>query len=498
MKKPEKFLAFDLGASNGRALLGTFDGGTLGCEEVHHFPNDPVFLHNGLHWDILKLFAEIKKGLGLCARKHGAALSGIGIDTWGVDFGLLDRSGELIGNPYHYRDRRTEGMVEEITGILGGYEIYRTTGARLAPINTICQLYSMVRHNSPQLKIAETFLMIPCLLNYFLSGEKLQEHSNITTTGLYDIRKNAPADDFFQKLSIPAGILGRVVEPGTVVGSLKMDVREETGLGVVPVAVPATHDTASAVVSIPADGKKRWAFLSCGTWSVLGMETEKPITTEKGYELNITNAATAEGRYMTIANITGLWIVQECKRIWDKEGKSLSYPDLVSLAGKAQPFSSFIDVDDRTFAGPENMPGIVIACCRSTGQRPPEDKGGIVRLVLESMAFKYKTFLEKLERVTEKRFEVMHMVGGGAQNQLLCQFTADALGIPVFAGPYEAAALGNILMQMKGVGAIDSVSQGRAILRKSVDLIEYTPKDAERWNEIFPRYRKITGGKEPC
>ncbi|MFH2068847.1 MAG: rhamnulokinase family protein [Candidatus Omnitrophota bacterium] len=498
MKASQNFLAFDLGASNGRALLGAFDGGTLGCEEVYHFPNNPVFLHSGLHWDVLKLFTEIKKGLGLCAGKHGAALSGIGIDTWAVDYGLLDRSGELIGNPYHYRDRRTEGMVEEVAGILGGYETYRTTGVRLAPINTICQLYSMVRNDSPQLSIADTFLMMPCLLNYFLSGEKLQEHSNVTTTGLYDIYKNAPAEDFFRKLGIPAGIIGKVMDPGTVVGSLRADVRKEMGLGIVPVVVPATHDTASAVVSVPADEKKKWAFLSCGTWSVLGRETEKPVTTKESYKLNITNAATAEGKYMTIANITGLWLVQECKRIWDKEGESLGYPDLVSLARKAQPFASFIDVDDQAFVNPVNMPETIIACCRNTGQRPPKDKGGIVRLVLESMAFKYKMFLEKLERLTGERFEILHMVGGGAQNRLLGQFTADALGIPVLAGPYEATALGNILMQMKGVGAIGSVSQGRALLRKSIDLIEYTPKDAERWNEVFPGYRKITGGKEPC
>lgn len=498
MRFTNKFLGFDIGASNGRAMVGTFDGGTLRWEEIHHFPNESVRLHDGLYWDILKLFAEIKKGLGLYAQKYGGGLSSIGIDTWGVDFGLLDRNGGLIGNPYHYRDRRTEGMVEEITGIINGYEIYKTTGVKLAPINTICQLCSMVRHNSPQLKIAETFLLIPCLLNYFLSGEKIQEHSIITTTCLYDIHKNAPAENFFRKLGIPTGIMGRVVEPGTVVGSLKMDVREETGLGIVPVVTPATHDTASAVVSVPADGKKRWAFLNCGTWSVLGMETEKPVTTEESYKLNITNAATAEGKYITIANITGLWLVQECKRIWDNEGENLSYPDLVNLARKAQSFSSFVDIDSGAFFNPVNMPEAIVAYCRNTGQRPPENKGAIIRLVLESMAFKYKAFLEKLEHLAGKKFEIMHMVGGGAQNQLLCQFTADALGMPVLAGPYEATVLGNILMQMKGVGAIDSVSQGRAILRKSVRLIEYTPKDVNRWNDIFPRYRKIVRGDEPC
>ena len=498
MKASRKFLAFDIGASNGKTLLGKFDGETLNCEEIHHFLNEPVRLHDNLYWDILKLFAEVKKGLGLSAKKYGGDLSGIGIDTWGVDFGLLDGKGELIGNPYHYRDKRTEGMVEEINKILGGYEIYKTTGVRLVPINTICQLYSMVRHNSPQLKIADALLMIPCLLNYFLSGEALQEDSIITTTGLYDIHENTLTEDFFRKLGIPVGIMGKIVEPGTIIGNLKTGVREETGLGAVLITLPATHDTASAVVSIPADGKREWAFLSCGTWSVLGTETEKPVTTKKGYELNITNAATAEGKYMARTNITGLWLVQECKRIWDKKGENLSYPDLVNLARKAQPFFSFIDVDDRAFVNPPNMPRAIISYCRNTGQRPPQDKAGIIRLVLESMAFKYKTVLRNLERLTGKRFEILHLVGGGAQNQLLCQFTANALGVPVLAGPYEATALGNILMQMKAIGTIDSVSQGRAILRKSVNLVEYTPKYANQWNDIFPKYQKITGENKPC
>lgn len=491
MKKTKEFLAFDIGASNGKAILGRFNGRTLSCEEVHRFLNEPVALHGSLYWDILKLFAEVKKGLGLYAKKHGGGLSSVGIDTWGVDFGLLDRRGELIGNPYHYRDRRTEGMVEEITGKLGGYEMYSTTGARLAPIDTICQLYSMVRHSSPQLEIAETFLMIPCLLNYFLSGKKIQEHANMTTTGLYDIHRNTPAKDFFRKLGIPAGIMGKVAEPGTIVGNLKTDIREETGFGVVPVAAPATHDTASAVVSIPAEEKRKWAFLSCGTWSVIGVETKKPITTRKSYELNMVNATTAEGKYMPRINITGLWIIQECKRIWDKKGTILGYPDLVNLARKARPFSSFIDVDDRAFVNPVNMPETIIAYCRNTGQRPPEDKASIVRLVLESIAFKYKTVLKNLERLTGEKFEVLHMVGGGAQNQLLCQFTAAALGIRVIAGPYEATALGNILMQMKATGTIDSVSQGRAILRRSVNLIEYKPEDTARWDETYEKYLKI-------
>lgn len=494
MKSARKFLGFDIGASNGRAVVGIFDGKRLTTQKIHHFLNEYVCVNDSLHWDVLRLFLEIKKGLGLFTREFGKDLAGIGVDTWGVDFGLFDREGKLIGNPYHYRDKRTEGMVTEIDSLIDGYKIYETTGVKLASINTICQLYSTVRQNSPQLKTADFFLMMPCLFNYFLSGEKFQEHSIMTPTGLYDVRKDQWAKKFLKRLGIPANLMLEAVKPGMIIGKLQKSIREEMRLEAVSIIAPATHDTASAVISVPADESTNWAFLSCGTWSVLGIETKEPVTTKRSYELNITNAATAEGKFMTIFNITGLWILQECKKMWEAEGKPLEWLDLLEVARNSKAFTSFIDVDDAIFASPTNMLAAIADYCRNTSQSPPEDKGAVIRLVLESMAFKYKEKIPQLEKLTGKKIDILHIVGGGVRNSLLCQFTANSLGIPVLAGPFEAAATGNILMQMKAVGTIDSVSQGRALLRKSINLIEYAPKDTERWNEVFSKYQKIAGG----
>jgi sugar (pentulose or hexulose) kinase len=487
VKATKDFLAFDIGASNGKAVVGEFDGNKLACTDVYHFPNDPVAVHDSLHWDVLRLFFDIKKGILQYRKKYGSALDGIGINTWGVDFGLFDRDGKLIGNPHHYRDQRTQGMLQEIREMVGGYRIYSVTGVNLEPISTICQLYSMVKHSSPQLELADRFLMMPNIFHYFLTEKKCDEYSNITATGLYDYENDAPAADILQELGIPASLIPPLVKPGTIVGRLG----EEFGLGATPVIVPATHDSASAVISVPADPASNWAYLSCGTWSVFGIETDKPATSEESYELNITNAATSDGKYMTRTNITGLWIVQECKRIWDRQGMSLDYDDMVELARNAQPFSGFIDVDDPSFANPPDMPAAIVEYCRSTFQNVPTDRGTIIRMTLENLALRYREVLMNIERLTGKRIEVLHIVGGGVRNQLLCQFTANALGIPVLAGPVEATSTGNVLVQMIGAGLFDSVSQGRQMLKKSLDLIGYMPGDSDKWQESYEKYQQI-------
>ncbi len=419
MQAIKRFLAFDIGASNGRAIAGFFDGKKITLENIHRFVNEPVFFNGSLHWDVLRLFSEMKTGLCLFSKKYGREFDGIGIDTWGVDFGLLDKDGKLLGNPYHYRDKRTAGLAEEIKGMIDGYDIYKTTGAQIASISTLCQLYAMAKQKSPQLKIAAHLLLMPSLLNYFLSGEIYAEYSSITPTGLFDIVRNKPAYQFFRRLGIPPNLIPNVVRPGTIIGNLEK----------VPIIAPATHDTASAVVSVPADSDKEWAFLSCGTWSVLGFESDQPVTTREAYEQGITNVATAEGKFATVANITGLWLLQECKRMWENNGIFLKYPEMVELAKKAKSFSAFIDVDHRAFVNPDNMPNAIADFCRRTEQKPPSDKGTLIRLVLESLALKYKEAKDKLERFRGKKFEVLHLVGGGAHNTLLCQFTANALGI---------------------------------------------------------------------
>lgn len=496
MKATENFLGFDIGASNGKAIVGKFDGETLKQEEIYRFPNQPVALSGHLHWDVLSLVAEIKKGLASYSQKYGRGLAGVGIDTWGVDFGLLDSQGKLIGNPYHYRDRKNVGMSEKINRLLGGYEIYRTTGMKVSDIETICQLHALAEQSSPQLKIAKNFLMMPSLLSYFLGGEKVQEHSIITTTCLYDITRDKPAEGFFRKLGIPKGIIGKVVKPGTYIGAIDSVIAEEAGLNNVPLIAPAMHDTASAVIAIPAEKTSQWAFLSSGTWSVTGIETAQPVNSKEGYLRNIVTAATAEGKYMVRSNTTGLWLLQECKRVWEQSGESVTYPELVNLAEKAQSFSAFIDVDDAGFAGFADMPSAIITYCARTGQHIPQDKGTMVRVILESMALKHKTIIRKIQHLTGNRYEVIHLVGGGAKNRLLCQFTADATGIPVIAGPSEGTGLGNIIMQMKASGAIGSVAEGRMILRKSITVDEYKPEETAAWRDAYELYQKITGGKD--
>lgn len=482
-----------MGATSGRVLVGLFDGERLTCEEVHRFRNEPVQVSGSLYWDILRLFQDVKHGLRRCASEYGPDISALGVDTWGADFGLIDRNGDLVGNPYHCRDKRTEGIAEEITSIINGYELYTVTGVKLADTDTICQLYSMVKQDSPQLKIAEFFLLIPCLLNYFLSGSKRQEHSVLTMTSLYDVVQDAPATRFLDRLGIPIDIMPDIVRPGAVIGRLRAQVSEETGLGAIPVVAPATHDTASAVLSVPADDNTNWAFLSSGTWSVLGIETERPITTRLSYDMGMTNASTAEGKFMPRFNIVGLWILEECKRIWEASGTTLEYRDMVGMARQAQPFSAFIDVDDGLFMRPVDMPKAIVAYCEGTSQSPPEDRGTIVRVALEGLALKYKDALRRLETVTSRKIEVLHIVGGGGRNELLSQFTANATGIPVLTGPFEATSMGNMLAQMVGTGEIDSTAQGRALLRRSLDLTEYMPEDVSGWDEAYEKYQSVVG-----
>jgi rhamnulokinase len=483
MGDPRNYLALDLGAESGRAMLAALDGGRLALTELHRFANEPVRLPDGLHWDMLRLWAEIKTALGLAARRVGPPAS-VGIDTWGVDFGLLDRHGALIGNPFHYRDGRTDGLLTEAFRRLPREQIFEHTGSQFMQINTLYQLLALVVQESPALQIAQTFLAIPDLLNYWLCGRRACEFTNATTTQCYDPRKCDWSWPLLEALGIPARIFPEVVQPGTILGALREEVAREAGCGPVRIVAPACHDTGSAVVAVPATGRG-FAWISSGTWSIMGAETRAPVVNAASLKYNFTNEGGVEGTWRFSKNIMGLWLVQECRRAWARAGEELSYADITRLAGEAAPFGAVIDPDDADFLKPGDMPARIQAHCRRVGQPVPDTRGAIVRCVLESLALKYRWVLERLEEMLGERLEPVHIIGGGAQNRLLDQFTADATGRPVVAGPVEATAIGNALMQAVALGDIAGLDEARAVVRHSFEPDTYMPHPAAQWDAAY-------------
>ena len=489
MPKTLDLLAFDLGAESGRAVLGRFDGDRLRLSEVHRFPNEPVRLPDGLHWDVLRLFAEVKRGLALCAETHGRPAS-IGVDTWGVDFALLDRQGALLGNPYHYRDSRTEGMLEEAFQRVPREEIFERTGIQFMRQNALYQLLSMALARSPLLEAAETFLTMPDLFNYWLSGRTVCEFTNATTTQCYDPRAGGWATSLLERLGIPSHFFAEVVSPGTVLGPLVPSVAEETGLGDVPVVAPACHDTASAVAAVPAS-EEDWAYISSGTWSLLGMEVREPIITPESLASNFTNEGGVAGTFRLLKNVAGLWLVQECRRAWAQQGEEYSYDELAQMAEAAPPFPASVDPDDPLFFNPADMPRAIAAYCLRSGQTPPQGRASIVRCALESLALKCRWVLDRIEKMRGRPIRVIHIVGGGSRSRALCQFTADASGHPVVAGPAEATATGNILVQALALGHLSSLEQGRALVRRSFELPTYEPRHSASWDEAYARFLSV-------
>ena len=490
MGTTQNFLAFDLGAESGRGVLGHFDGERLTLEEIHRFPNGGVRILDSLHWDVLRLWNEMKISLSICGQK-GIDLSGIGIDTWGVDFALLGKDDILLGFPYHYRDSRTDGMLEEAFRRLPRTTLFERSGCQFLQINTLYQLLSMVVYKSPLLDIAETFLMIPDLFNFWLTGQKVCEFTDATTTQFYDPRKKGWSKEICDALDLPFEILPEIVGPGTQLGTLLSSVASETGLAEIPVIAPACHDTGSAVAAVPVQGED-WAYISSGTWSLMGIEAPKPIVTDQALTLNFTNEGGVEDTFRFLKNIMGLWLVQECRRTWAQAGDEMSYDQMTQLAENAKPFTVLIDPDDDVFLPPGDMPSRIINYCKHTGQTPPSDKGEILRCASESLALKYRWVLEKLESVRGQSIDVIHIVGGGSQNQTLCQFTADATGTPVISGPIEATALGNIAVQAIACGLIGSISEAREIIRRSFNVIAYEPQGSARWDEAYTQFLKIT------
>jgi rhamnulokinase len=486
MAATKKLLAFDLGAESGRGLLGLFDGQQVRLEVVHRFPNGAVRTLDSLHWDVLRLYSEMLIALRKCAAEQGG-LDGVGVDTWGVDFALLGRGGTLLGNPRNYRDPHTEGVMEEAFRRVPRAEIFRRTGLQFMRFNSLFQLLAMQRDRSPLLDVAETLLMIPDLFNYFFTGIKVNEASDASTSQMYDPATRTWAHDLVAAFGLPARILGSLVPPGTVLGPLRSAVTAETGLGPVPVIAPATHDTGSAVAAVPAQGES-WAYISSGTWSLMGAELPAPLINDQVAQYNFTNEGGVSGTTRFLKNIMGLWLVQECRRTWERAGQTYAYDELMRLAEAAPPFVSVVDPDDPSFILPPSMPAALADFCRKTGQTPPAEPGAVIRCVLESLALRYRWVLERLEELLGRRLEVIHIVGGGCQNTLLCQLTADACNRPVLAGPVEATALGNVLVQAMGLGLVGSLAEARAVVRRSFEVRTYSPRNPEGWHAPYERF----------
>ena len=479
-----QFLAFDLGAESGRAIVGRLRAGILDIREVHRFANEPVRYNGALQWDILRLWFEIRRALD---RSSGTGLESLGVDTWGCDYALVGEQGQLVQNPFHYRDRRTDGLMEIVFQQVPADEIYAVTGIQFLTFNTLFQLYAACRDTPKLIDAASTFLTIPDLFNYWLTGRLACEYTNATTTQFVDARTRAWATGLLAQLGIPVRLLPALVESGTIVGQLGADACAT--LAGTPVVAPACHDTGSAVASI--DGGPGRAFISSGTWSLLGAEVPAPIITPRARELNFTNEGGVCGTTRLLKNIAGMWLLQACRRRWAADKQEFDYDELLAAADDdSLAFRALFDPDHATFLHPADMVVAIRDYCRDTGQPEPETPAALTRSILESLAFKYRYVIDALEELTGRRIEEIQIVGGGSRNRLLNQFTADATGRTVVAGPVEATALGNIAMQMVATGAAGSLAEARQVIARSFPVERFAPARADRWNSHYRRFQE--------
>lgn len=483
-------LAIDFGASSGRAILGKFDGEKITLEEVHRFTNDPVTVNGTVYWDVLRLFHEIKQGI-IKANAAGG-FDSIGIDTWGVDFGLIDSEGKLMENPVHYRDLRTKGLVEDSFSLLPKEKFYNLTGIQFMELNTVFQLYSLKKYRPHMLERAESILFMPDLFAYMLTGVKATEYSIATTSQLVDINTHGWCDEVFDKLGIPKRLMGKISLPGTVIRKLSDEVKAECGLDEDKKVISVCgHDTQSAITAVPAE-EKDFIFLSSGTWSLFGTELDTPIVNEKSLEMNITNEGGCEGKTGFLKNIIGLWLIQESRRHWGRHGESYSYADLEKLALEAEPFKCFIDPDAPEFTPMGDIPGRVREYCRRTNQYVPETVGEIMRCIYESLAMKYRQTFDKIKGCTGRDYPCVHVIGGGVKDGLLCRMTASSCNVPVKAGPIEATVLGNIAVQLLAQDCVKTVAEARKIIANSESLKIYDPADSDAWSKAYERFLEVT------
>ncbi|MHC4571213.1 MAG: rhamnulokinase [Planctomycetota bacterium] len=488
MKQQKQYIAVDLGAESGRVMLGSVSDDKLALEEIHRFSNGPIKEGGSLRWDFNRLLSEIKTGIGKAVKAANGRVSGIGVDSWGSDFGVTGANGKLLENPYHYRDSRTEGMMEEAFKLMDKRKIYENTGIQFMLFNNLYQLLSMRMTKSEVLAKAKHLIFTADLYSYHLCGRVYSEYTLASTSQMMDMRTGKWSKKIFDKLSLPIEIIPDIVKSGTVVGRLTEKAAKEIGCEPVDVIAIGSHDTASAVAAVPATDNN-WAYISSGTWSLMGVELPAAIINDKTFEYQFTNEGGVENTIRLLKNIMGLWLVQECRRQWQKEGVDLSYRQITDMAEEAKPFVAHIDPDYSGFFSPGDMPKRINEYLTETGQKPIDDKGQMTRVILESLAFKYRTVMEAVEDITEEPIEVLHIVGGGIQNELLCQFAANATGKKVITGPIEATASGNILMQAKAIGQIKSLSQLREIIRNSFQLKEYQPQDAKLWDQQYERIK---------
>ena len=488
------FIAVDLGAGSGRVIAAKTDGSTLEFDEMHRFDNPGTDLPGGSFWDIIGLYREILEGLRRAVERYGEKIVSIGIDTWGCDFGLIDANGELLGMPHQYRDPRFEGMAEAVHALLPESEIYAQTGIKTNFYNSSLHLLAELRKGSPALNNAARLLFVPDLLAYWLTGRQAVERTIASTSQLLDARTGDWAWDVIDALGLPRQIFGEIVEPGTVLGVIRDEVAAFIGRAGIPVVASACHDTASAVAGIPMSGAGN-LWLSSGTWSIMGVESAVPITTPEALELGFCNELGIAGSVRFLKNISGLWLIQECKRQWDLEGGKLNFAEMATLAQDATPFTAFIDPDDASFASPGEMPDKIRAYCEKTGQPVPRDPGQVLRVATESLALKYRLVYEGICQLTGGHFSQLHAGGGGIQNELLSRATADALGIEVVAGPVEATSCGNVITQMIGTGHLPDVKAGRDLIRRSFAFRSYAPCDSSAWDAAYLRFKAIIGLK---
>jgi len=488
-------VSIDLGAQSGRVAVGRFDGETLAVTDLHRFANVPVRVHDTLHWDALRLYDGMLEGLRAAARECGGRADSVGVDTWGLDFALLDRAGRLVQNPVHHRDRRTDSAMEQVFERVPARELYERTGIQLMAINSVFQLHAMVRAGDPALDAAETLLMIPDLFHYWLSGLRVCEFTEATTSQCYDPRAGTWATDVLERLGV-ASLFPEVVPPGTVLGPLRPEVVEETRLEGAAVVAPASHDTGSAVAAVPFR-RPGSAYISSGTWSLVGVEVAEPVIDERTFAANLTNEGGVEGTFRLLRNVTGLWLLHECRRTWALEGRRYEFGELVELAEQAAPLRSLVDPNEPAFMPPGDMPARIREACARTGQPEPGDEAAVVRCVLESLALKYRQTIELLESVTGVAPPEIHVVGGGALNRRLCQWTADATGLPVLAGPVEAAEIGNLAVQAMALGELASLEEARELVRNSFTPEVYEPRDRGPWDDVYGRFSDLATAPAP-
>ena len=466
-------LAIDIGAESGRVVAVHFDGSGLQLEEVHRFPNNALTVNGTLQWDILSLWREVQAGIGRSRAKAADPPASLALDTWGVDFGLLDRNGDLIGNPVCYRDSRAEGMMEAVFARVPKAEVFAQTGIQFMAINTLYQMMSLVERSSPQLQIAARFLTVPDLLNFWLSGAQVCEFSNATTTQMLNPFTRTWADGMLDALGIPLHLFPEVVQPGTRLGTFDG----------IPVIAPACHDTGSAVAGVPAQ-TENFAFISSGTWSLVGLEMAQPVVNEAALAVNATNEGGVYGSFRLLKNVMGLWLLQQCRATWEKAGRAYSYPELVSLAESAEPLRSFVDPNDDCFLPPGDHPAHIQAFCAQSGQPRPHSDAAIARCVFDSLALAYRDVLFELRTLTGRKIEAIHMVGGGSRNRLLNQLTADASSIPVLAGPSEATVIGNALVQLISLGELANLKDGRKLVAGIGELERFEPRGQDAWQNV--------------